>query len=73
MRPLTIVGIVVALIGVVITVRGLSVSTQREVLRVGDMQVTAQETRSFPPWSGPVLIVVGVLVAGAGLRGGKVG
>jgi hypothetical protein len=68
MRPLGLVGIALAVIGIVVVVRGLSVTTNREVLRVGDMQVTAAETRSVPMWAGATLIAVGAILVGASVR-----
>lgn len=70
MKPLAIAGIVLAVLGAVIVFRGLSYGSQRSVLKLGDVQVTAEGERSIPTWVGAAAIVGGVLlVVGAGVRG----
>jgi hypothetical protein len=68
MRSFTIAGIVLAVLGGFIVFRGLSYGSQRNVMRVGDLQVSAEEQRPIPPWVGGVAIVGGVLLAAGGLR-----
>ncbi len=69
MKPLAIAGIVLAVLGAVIVFKGLSYGSQRSVMRVGDLQVSAEEQRAIPVWVGGVAIVGGVLlVVGAGVR-----
>jgi hypothetical protein len=68
MKPLAIAGIVLVVLGAVIVFRGLSYGSQRSVLRVGDVQVSADEQRAIPAWVGGVGIVGGVLLVGAGVR-----
>ena len=71
MKPLAIAGIVLAVLGVVIVFRGLSYGSQRSMMRIGDMEVSAQEQRSIPTWVGGAAIVGGVLLlVGAGKRRG---
>lgn len=69
MKPLTIVGIILAALGAVILLRGLSFGTQRSVLKIGDVQVSAEEQHTIPTWVGGVAVVGGLLLAGAGMSG----
>ena len=71
MKPLAIAGIVLAVLGAFIVFRGLSYGSHRSVMRVGDMQVSAEEQRAIPAWVGGVAIVGGVLLlVGASRRRG---
>jgi len=69
MKPLAIAGILLAVLGAVIVFRGLSYGSQRNTMRVGDLQVSAEQQRAIPPWVGGVAIVGGVLLVAAGMRG----
>jgi drug/metabolite transporter (DMT)-like permease len=68
MKPRAIAGIVLAVLGAVIVFRGLSYGSQRNVLKVGDVQVTAEGERSIPAWVGGVAIIGGVLLVVSGVR-----
>jgi uncharacterized membrane protein len=71
MKPLTIAGLVLAVLGAVIVFRGLSYGSQKSVMRMGDVQVSAEERQVVPTWVGAVAIVGGVLLMfGAGRRRG---
>ncbi len=69
MKPLAIAGILLAVLGAVIVFRGLSYGSQRNTMRVGDLQVSAEQQRAIPTWVGGVAIVGGVLLVAAGMRG----
>ena len=68
MKPLVIVGIVLAMLGGVVLVRGLSYSSQRDVLKIGDLKVSAEEDRAIPAWVGGVALAGGLILLGAGSR-----
>lgn len=68
MKPRAIAGIVLIALGAFIVFRGLSYGSQRSVMKVGDLQVSAEERRTIPTWVGGVAIVGGVLLVGADLR-----
>jgi hypothetical protein len=71
MKPLTIAGIVLAVLGAVIVFRGLSYGSQKNVMRMGDLQVSAEERQVVPTWVGGAAIVGGLLlIAGVGRRRG---
>ena len=72
MRPLTLGGIVLVLIGGFIAFHGLTYRTDRQVLKVGDLEANIEERRSIPTWVGGVLILGGLALVVAGARGSKV-
>lgn len=67
MKPLTIAGIVLVVVGAFVLVKGLSYTSQSSVLKVGDLQVSAEEHHMIPAWVGGVAIVGGLVLVGAGL------
>ncbi|MGE5144592.1 MAG: hypothetical protein ACM3OA_14265 [Acidobacteriota bacterium] len=67
MKPLVIAGIVIAGLGAYVLVKGLSYGSQSNVLKVGDVQVTAEERHMVPTWVGGVAVVGGLLLIGAGV------
>jgi hypothetical protein len=67
MKPLVIAGIVIAGLGAFVLLKGLNYSSQTNVLKVGDVQVTAEERHAIPPWIGGAGIVGGLLLIGAGV------
>jgi hypothetical protein len=70
-RPVSLIGgLVVLVLGAIVLVRGANFSTRRDVLRVGEVKLTAEEQRSVPPWAGGVAVAIGtaLLVTGARRR-----
>jgi len=67
MKPTVMAGIVLAGLGAYVLLRGLSYGSQSNVLKVGDLQVTAEEHRMVPAWVGGVAVVGGLLLIGAGV------
>ena len=68
MRQLIIAGIVLLGLGAFVLVRGASFISQRDVLKVGDLKITADEQQSIPPWVGGAAMAVGVALIVAGAR-----
>jgi drug/metabolite transporter (DMT)-like permease len=69
MKPQVLGGIVLVVLGALILFTGgLSFGSQRSVMRVGDLEVSAQEQRVIPAWVGGVAIVGGLLLVGTGVR-----
>jgi len=67
MKPTVIAGIVIAGLGAFVLVKGLSYGSQSNVLKVGDLQVSAEEQRMVPAWVGGVAVVGGLVLIGAGV------
>ena len=67
MKPLVIAGIAIVGLGAFVLLKGLTYRSQSNVLKVGDLQVSAEERRSIPPWVGVAGIVGGLALIGAGV------
>jgi hypothetical protein len=67
MKPMVIAGIVIAGLGAYVLVKGLSYGSQSNVLKVGELQVSAEERRMVPAWVGGVAVVGGLVLIGAGV------
>ena len=68
MRPYLIAGIVLIGLGGFVLVRGASYTSRRDVLKVGDVQVSATQQRSIPPWVGGAVMVGGAALILVGTR-----
>lgn len=68
MKPLAIVGLLLALAGGYILVRGLTYSSDKAVAQLGDFKASIKEERAVPTWVGGVAIVGGLILVAAGLR-----
>jgi len=70
MKPMVIVGIVVAGLGAFILMKGLSYRSQNNIISVGDIHASVSEQHTIPAWVGGAAIAVGVvlIVSGAGRR-----
>jgi hypothetical protein len=70
MRPLSIVGIVLLVLGAFVLFRGLSFTSKRDVVKVGDLKASVDEKHTVPTWVGGVALVagLGLVVAGVGKR-----
>jgi hypothetical protein len=71
MRPATLGGILLIALGAFILFRGFSYTSNRSVLKVGELEASLEERRTVPAWAGGVIAVAGLvlLVAGARRRG----
>ena len=67
-RQYLIAGLVLFSLGAFVLIRGASFTTKREVLKVGDVQVSADQRQSIPPWVGGLAMVAGVALVFAGTR-----
>ncbi len=67
MRPSVIVGVILIALGAFGLVRG-GFTTQKDVVKVGDVKVTAPETQTIPSWASILAIVLGVGVIAVGAR-----
>jgi len=68
MRPMSIAGIALLCLGLFLLLRGGSFTTQKEVVKVGDVKLTADEQRSIPPWAAGLGVVAGAGLLIAGMR-----
>ncbi|MDZ4258672.1 MAG: hypothetical protein U0974_07760 [Gemmatimonadales bacterium] len=68
MRGSLILGLLLIAIGGVVMVRGGTFTSQRNVLEVGDLKITADEKQTIPPWVGMISIVIGIGVIAVGAR-----
>jgi hypothetical protein len=68
MRPLTLAGLALVAIGGFVLVRGLSFTSQKSVLKVGDFQATVEEQRTVPAWVGGLAVAAGVVLLVGGAR-----
>jgi hypothetical protein len=68
MRPLTLAGLVLLVLGGFILLRGLSYTSQKSVLKVGDFQAMMEERRTVPTWIGALALAGGIVLLVAGRR-----
>ncbi|MGH9409528.1 MAG: hypothetical protein ACRD1V_08740 [Vicinamibacterales bacterium] len=64
---LLVIGIVLVALGIFAAVGQASFHTNKDVLKVGGMDVSVKEPHAVPPWTGAIGIVVGgaLIIAGA--------
>lgn len=63
-----VAGIVLLGLGGFVLLRGANVTTRRDVVEVGDVKLTASESRSIPPWAGGVALVAGLALVAVGVQ-----
>lgn len=68
MRLSLIAGLLLVIAGAFVLYNGGSFTTQREVLKLGDLKVTAEEQHPVAPWVAGVAIVAGLALVVAGAR-----
>ena len=70
MRPTLIGGIVLIVLGIFLLVRGGTFTTRKDVVKVGDIKLTADDKQAIPPWVAYIGIAAGagLLLAGARRR-----
>lgn len=68
MRIPAMIGTVLIGVGAYLLYAGGTFTTREEVLSVGDLKVTAQETHPIAPWAAGAAILGGVVLLAAGLR-----
>jgi hypothetical protein len=62
-----VAGIALICLGAFVLLRGANVNTRKDVLAVGDVKITANESRSVPPWAGGIAVVAGIVLLVAGI------
>jgi len=69
MRPLTLIGIILIVAGgVILTMRGISYTKDRQSVSVGPLSVTTENKGFVPPVVGMIAIVLGGVLVFAGRR-----
>lgn len=61
-------GIVLIGLGAFVLLRGADFTTRRDVVRMGDMKITADEKQSVPPWAAGLAVAGGVVLLATGAR-----
>jgi hypothetical protein len=61
-------GVVLICLGVFVLLKGANVTSRKDVLTVGDVKITANESRSIPPWGAGIAVVAGIALVVAGAR-----
>ncbi len=72
MKMLTIAGAVLAVFGAFVLVKGMSYPSERNVIKMGDMQITAESQRRVPAYVGGIALIGGLALVGAGLSGKRI-
>lgn len=68
MRGSVMLGIALIVVGTVVYLRGGSFTTRREVLKVGDVSVSAEERNPIAPWAAGLAVLAGIVLVTTGVR-----
>ena len=66
MRGLTVVGIVLALAGGFVLLRGFSFTKDKTVMSVGPLSATVEDRQAVPAWVGGLAVAAGVVLIAVG-------
>lgn len=69
MRPATLGGILLVILGLIVLTLGIRYPHQEKVLDLGDLEAKVTEHNRVPDWVGVATIAGGVLLIGAGTIG----
>jgi len=62
------VGMALIVIGAAIYLRGLGFTSKREVLKIGDVSVSAEEQSPIAPWVAGLAVLAGIALMTTGAR-----
>ena len=68
MRPLPIIGILLAALGAFVIFQGLHYSREESVLKIGDLEAKVRQQHTVPEWIGGVALGAGVVLAVSSFR-----
>lgn len=68
MRAFIVAGILLLAVGAFVLLRGGTFTSRRDVLKVGDVKITADSRESIPPWLGGAAVVAGAVLIVSGMR-----
>ena len=68
MRVLQIVGAILILGGLFVLIKSPSYSSEKSVLKIGDVEAKVSQERAIPPWLGGAAVVAGAVLLVVGAR-----
>ena len=68
MRPVLISGVILAIVGVFLLVKGFSYTRQETVFKVGGIEAKATQKERVPEWVGGLALGAGAVLIGFGLK-----
>jgi hypothetical protein len=68
MRGLQIFGAVLIVAGLFVLIRSPSYSSEKSVLKIGDVEAKVSQEHVIPPWAGGIAVVAGVVLIVAARR-----
>jgi drug/metabolite transporter (DMT)-like permease len=68
MRVLQIVGAILILAGLYVLIKSPSYSSDKSVLKIGDLEAKVSQQHAIPPWAGGAAVVAGVVLIVVGAR-----
>jgi hypothetical protein len=68
MRVLQIIGAILILGGLYVLLKSPSYSSDKSVLKIGDVEAKVSQQHAIPPWAGGAAVVAGVVLIVVGVR-----
>ncbi len=68
MRPTILAGIALIVIGSFLFIRGGTFTTRRDVVKIGDLKISADEQHPVAPWIAGAAVAGGAILVLAGAR-----
>jgi hypothetical protein len=68
MRALQVVGAILILGGLFVLIKLPSYSSEKSLLKIGDVEAKVSQEHAIPPWAGGAAVVAGVILLVAGTR-----
>jgi len=68
MRALQILGVILILGGLFVLIKSPSYSSDKSVLKIGDVEAKVSQQHAIPPWAGGAGVVAGVILILVGAR-----
>ena len=68
MRALQVVGAILILGGLFVLIKLPSYSSEKSLLKIGDVEAKVSQEHAIPPWTGGAAVVAGVILLVAGTR-----
>ena len=68
MRMLQVLGAILILGGLFVLIKSPSYSSQKSVLKIGDVEAKVSQDHVIPPWAGGAAVAVGVVLIVIGAR-----